>query len=222
MAWRLRAGDERVKPKRVERLKRLMGLTPIYQRPKTSVPARQHKIWPYLLRGRTIIELKEAWRADTTDICMARGVLYLVALLDWASRKALAWCRLSTMEADFCVGAVDEAPTRYRPPEIMNTDQSSQFAARAWISCLEMAAVRGSMDGNWYLHDDILVERLWRLLEYKCVYLNAWSGDSWTRIGSGDWVRFNNRRLFGDRQVSAGWGSWGWVTVGWTLVCAGR
>ena len=184
MAWRLRAGDERVKPKRVERLKRLMGLTPIYQRPKTSVPARQHKIWPYLLRGRTIIELKEAWRADTTDICMARGVLYLVALLDWASRKALAWCRLSTMEADFCVGAVDEAPTRYRPPEIMNTDQSSQFAARAWISRLEMAAVRGSMDGNWYLLDNILVERLWRSLEYKCVYLHAWSGDSGTWTGN--------------------------------------
>lgn len=194
MTWHLRAQGHAVNPKRIRRLMRLMGLTPIYQRPKTSAPAKEHKVWPYLLRGRTITEPNEAWCADITYVPMARGFLYLVAIMDWASRKVLAWRLSNTMEAHFCVEALNEALARYGPPGIMNTDQGSQFTAWAWTSRLQTAGVRISMDGKGRFLDNIFVERLWRSLKYECVYLHAWSGGREARAGIGDWVRFYNQR----------------------------
>lgn len=194
MTWHLRAEGERVNPKRIRRLMRLMNLMPIYQRPKTSVPAKGHRVWPYLLRGRTITEANEVWCADITYIPMARGFLYLVAIMDWATRKVLSWRLSNTMEADFCVEALNEALTRYGPPGIMNTDQGSQFTAWAWTSCLQKAGIRISMDGKGRFLDNIFVERLWRSLKYECIYLHAWSGGREARAGIGEWVRFYNGR----------------------------
>lgn len=122
MTWHLRATSDSVNPKRIRRLMRLMGLTPIYQRPNTSVRAKEHKVCPYLLRGRRIDQPGEVWCADVTYIPMARGFLYLVAIMDWASRKVLAWRLSNTLEADPCVEALEEALARFGPPSIMNTD----------------------------------------------------------------------------------------------------
>lgn len=194
MTWHLRAEGEAVNPKRVRRLMRLMGLMPIYQRPNTSVPAKEHKVWPYLLRGRTIEHPNEVWCADVTYIPMARGFLYLVAIMDWASRKVLAWRLSNTMEAGSCVEALEEALARFGPPSIMNTDQGSQFTSWAWTSCLHNAEVKISMDGKGRFLDNIFVERLWRSLKYECVYLHAWSGGREARVGIGQWITFYNQR----------------------------
>lgn len=194
MMWHLRAQGETVNPKRIRRLMRLMGLTPIYQRPNTSIPAKGHKVWPYLLRGRTIERSNEVWCADVTYIPMARGFLYLVAIMDWASRKVLAWRLSNTLDADPCVEALEEALARFGPPSIMNTDQGSQFTSGAWTNCLRDAGVKISMDGKGRFLDNIFVERLWRSLKYECVYLHAWSGGREARAGIGQWITFYNQR----------------------------
>ena len=194
MTWHLRAEGETVNPKRVRRLMRQMGLMPIYQKPNTSAPAKAHKVWPYLLRGRTIERAGEVWCADVTYVPMARGFLYLVAIMDWASRKVLAWRLSNTMEAGPCVEALDEALTRYDPPSIMNSDQGSQFTSQAWTSRLQRAGVRISMDGKGRFLDNIFVERLWRSLKYECVYLHSWSGGREARAGIGQWITFYNQR----------------------------
>ena len=194
MTWHLRAEGETVNPKRIRRLMRLMGLMPIYQKPNTSAPAKTHKVWPYLLRGRTIERPGEVWCADVTYIPMARGFLYLVAIMDWASRKVLAWRLSNTMEAGPCVEALDEALTHYDPPSIMNTDQGSQFTSWSWINRLQKAEVSISMDGKGRFLDNIFVERLWRSLKYECVYLHAWSGGREARAGIGQWITFYNQR----------------------------
>ena len=193
MTWHLRAEGETVNPKRIRRLMRLMGLMPIYQRPNTSVPAKGHKVWPTLLRGRTIDRPGEVWCADVTTIPMARGFLYLVAIMDWASRKVLAW-RLRNTMADPCVEALDEALARFGPPSIMNTDQGSQFTSWAWTGRLMAEGVKISMDGKGRFLDNILVERLWRSLKYECVTLHAWAGGREARAGIGQWITFYNQR----------------------------
>ena len=192
MTWHLRARGWRVNVKRVRRLMRLMGLMPIYQKPRTSVPAKGHKTYPYLLRGMKIERPNRVWCADITYIPLARGFLYLVAIMDWSSRKVLAWRLSNTMDVQFCVDALEEALDRHGRPEIFNTDQGSQFTSWAWTRCLKEAGVRISMDGKGRFLDNIFIERLWRSLKYECVYLHAFSGGRDARAGIGRWVDFYN------------------------------
>jgi len=195
MRWHLRARGHRVNVKRVRRLMRLMGLMPIYQRPRTSIPAKGHKIHPYLLRGMTIDRPNQVWCADITYIPLAKGFLYLVAIMDWWSRKVLAWRLSNTMDVQFCVEALDEALDRHGSPEIFNTDQGSQFTSWAWTERLHDAGIRISMDGRGRFLDNIFIERLWRSLKYECVYLHAFSGGRDARKEIGGWIGFyNNRR----------------------------
>ena len=195
MTWHLRAEGQLVNEKSIRRLMRLMGLMPIYQRPDTSRPAKGHKTWPYLLRGVSVDRPNQVWCADVTYIPMRRGFLYLVAVMDWTTRKVLAWRLSNTLEADFCIEALEEALARFGPPEIMNTDQGSQFTSWAWTDRLRQAGAKISKDGKGRFLDNIFVERLWRSLKYECVNLQAWSGGSEARAGIGWWIEFyNNRR----------------------------
>lgn len=194
MTWHLRNEGHPVNQKRVRRLMRLMGLMPIYQKPNTSRPAKGHKIWPYLLKGLRVDRPNQAWAADITYLPMRRGFLYLVAIMDWFTRKVLAWRISNTLEADFCVEALNEAMHKFGSPEIMNTDQGSQFTSFAWTDRLRRMGVRISMDGKGRFLDNIFVERLWRTLKYECVYLHAWEIGSEARAGVRDWVDFYNRR----------------------------
>jgi putative transposase len=166
---------------RVRRLMRLMRLVPIYQEPNTSKKHPAHKIYPYLLKGLAINRPNQVWCADITYIRMERGFLYLVAIMDWYSRKVLAWRLSNTLEADFCVAALKEALAKYDPPEIFNTDQGSQFTSSDWIDELKEAKVKISMDGKGRWIDNRMIERLWRSLKYECVYLRAFETGSQAR-----------------------------------------
>ena len=194
MAWHLRNQGFSVNVKRVRRLMRLMGLMPIYQKPNTSKPAKGHKTYPYLLRGLRIERPNQVWCADITYLPMKRGFLYLIAIMDWRTRKVLAWRISNTYEAEFCVEALNEAIHRFGPPEIMNTDQGSQFTSFAWTDCLKRAGVKISMDGKGRCIDNIFIERLWRSLKYECVYLYAWETGSQAKAGIGRWINFYNRQ----------------------------
>jgi len=155
-----------------------MVLAPIYQRPRTSDPHPQHRIYPYLLRKLTIDRPNHVWCADVTYIPMRRGFLYLVAVMDWATRKVLAWRLSNMMDASFCVAALEEALARFGRPEIFNTNQGSQFTSFAFTSVLRNAGVRISMDGQGRWMDNAFIERLWRSLKYECVYLHAFETGS--------------------------------------------
>ena len=194
MTWHLRNEGHLVNEKRIRRLMRLMGLMPIYQKPNTSRPAKGHKIYPYLLRGLCVDRPNQVWCADITYLPMRRGFLYLVAIMDWHTRKVLAWRISNTLEADFCVEALNEAMHRFGTPEIMNTDQGSQFTSFAWTDRLRRTGVRISMDGKGRFLDNIFVERLWRSLKYECVYLHAWETGSEAKAGVGKWMEFYNRK----------------------------
>ena len=194
MTWHLRNEDHLVNEKRIRRLMRLMGLMPIYQKPNTSKAAKGHKIYPYLLRGLRVDRPNHVWCADITYLPMRRGFLYLVAIMDWHTRKVLAWRISNTLEADFCVEALNEAIHKFGPPEIMNTDQGSQFTSFAWTDRLRRLCVRISMDGKGRFLDNIFVERLWRSLKYECVYLHAWETGSEAKAGVGKWMQFYNRK----------------------------
>jgi len=194
MTWHLKNDGHPVNEKRIRRLMRLMGLMPIYQKPNTSRPAKGHKIWPYLLRGLRVDRPNQVWAADITYLPMRRGFLYLVAIMDWFTRKALAWRISNTLEADFCVEALNEATTRFGSPEIVNTDQGSQFTSFAWTDRLRWMGVRISMDGKGRFLDNIFVERLWRTLKYECVYLYAWETGSQARAGIRKWMEFYNEK----------------------------
>jgi putative transposase len=178
--------------RRVRRLMRKIGLAPIYQAPKTSEPHPQHRIYPYLLRQMTIERPNQVWCADVTYIPMRRGFLYLVAVMDWASRKVLSWRLSNTMEADFCVAALEEAIARYGKPDIFNTDQGSQFTSFAFTNTLKVAGVQISMDGRGRWMDNVFIERLWRSLKYECVFLNAFETGSEARTGIGRWIGYYN------------------------------
>ncbi|RLQ87382.1 IS3 family transposase [Notoacmeibacter ruber] len=173
MTWHLKNEGHPVNEKRIYRLMRLMGLMPIYQKPNTSRPAKGHKIWPYLLKGLRVDRPNQVWAADITYLPMHRGFLYLVAIIDWFTRKVLAWRISNTLEADFCVEALNEATHKFGGAEITNTDQGSQFTSFAWTDQLRRIGVRISMDGKGRFLDNIFVERLWRTLKYECVYLHA-------------------------------------------------
>jgi putative transposase len=195
MAKYLRRQGYWVNRKRVSRLMQKMGLMAIYQRPNTSKPHPEHSIYPYLLRGLDISEPNQVWCADVTYIPMRWGFLYLVAIMDWASRKVLSWRLSNTLEADFCVDALKEALAKYGKPGIFNTDQGSQFTSFEFTKVLKEAEIRISMDGKGRWRDNVMIERLWRTLKYNCVYLNAWETGSEAREGLGRWFRrYNEER----------------------------
>ncbi|MET4694387.1 putative transposase [Endozoicomonas sp. NE40] len=159
--------------KRVRRLMRQMGLEAIYPKPRTSQPGMGYKIYPYLLKELVIDRPNQIWATDLTYIPMERGFMYLIAIMDWYSRRVLAWRVSNTMDADFCVDALEEALNRYGAPEIFNSDQGSQFTSDAFTGVLKKHNVRISMDGKGCYRDNIFVERLWRSVKYECVYLKA-------------------------------------------------
>ena len=194
MTWHLRNDGHLVNEKRIRRLMRLMGLMPIYQKPNTSRPAKGHKTYPYLLRGLRVERPNQVWCSDITYLPMRRGFLYLVAIMDWHTRKVLSWRISNTLEADFCVEALNEAIYKFGPPEIMNTDQGSQFTSFAWTDRLRRSGVRISMDGKGRFLDNIFIERLWRTLKYECVYLHAWETGSETKAAIRKWMTFYNHQ----------------------------
>src|SRR4051812_14744338 len=183
MARQLRRDGHEVGRKRVRRLMGVMGLVPIYQRPRTTVPHPEHRVYPYLLRDLAVERPNQVWCADITYIPMRRGFLYLVAVMDWATRKVLAWRVSNTMDVGFCVEAVQEALARFGCPEIFNTDQGSQFTSSEFTEVLKAAEVRISMDGRGRWVDNVFIERLWRSLKYECVYLHAFETGSELRAG---------------------------------------
>jgi putative transposase len=184
-----------VNRKRVQRLMQLMGLEAIYQRPRTSRPAPQHRVYPYLLRGLKIERVNQVWAADICYIPMARGFLYLVAVVDWVSRYVLAWRLSNLLDASFCVEALEEALGLGRP-EIFNTDQGSQFTAQDFTGMLGARGIAISMDGRGRFSDNIFVERLWRSLKYEEVYLRAYESVAEARAGIAAYFEFyNHERL---------------------------
>lgn len=194
MTWHLRNDGHLVNEKRIRRLMRLMGLMPIYQKPNTSRPTKGHKTYPYLLRGLRVERPNQVWCSDITYLPMRRGFLYLVAIMDWHTRKVLSWRISNTLEADFCVDALNDAIHKFGLPEIMNTDQGSQFTSFAWTDRLRRSGVRISMDGKGRFLDNIFIERLWRTLKYECVYLHAWETGSETKAAIRKWMTFYNHQ----------------------------
>lgn len=194
MARHLRRDGHEVGRKRVRRLMAVMGLVPIYQRPRTTVPNPEHRVWPYLLRGMVINRPNQVWCTDITYIPMRRGFLYLVAVMDWSTRKVLSWRVSNTMDVEFCVEALEEALARFGRPEIFNTDQGSQFTSSDFTDVLKAADVRISMDGRGRWMDNVFIERLWRSLKYECVYLHAFETGSELRVGLSKWIGYYNTR----------------------------
>jgi len=182
-----------VNRKRVQRLMRQMGITALYPKANTSRPGKGHKIYPYLLRGLEIDRPNQVWAADICYVPMARGFVYVVAIMDWYSRKVLAWRVANTMDTDFCVEALEDAMRRYGAPEIFNTDQGAQFTSEAFTGALKAAGIRISMDGKGRWVDNVFVERLWRSLKYEEVYLKAYETVAEARQGMANYFRFYNR-----------------------------
>jgi putative transposase len=183
-----------VNRKRVQRLMRVMGIEALVPRPGTSQAAPGHETYPYLLRGVTITEPNHVWASDITYIPMAGGHLYLFAIIDWASRAVLAWRLSNTMDARFCVEALEEALERHGKPRIFNTDQGAQFTSAAFTGKLEAAGIAISMDGRGRFMDNIFIERLWRSIKYEEVHLKAYADGRETRAGIGCWMTFYNSR----------------------------
>jgi putative transposase len=192
MAVVLRDDGWVVNRKRAQRLMRVMGLEAIYQKPSTSRGRPGHKMYPYLLRGLVIDRPNRVWCADITYIPMAKGFVYLVAVMDWFSRRVLAWRVSITMDTAFCVEALQEALDRHGQPEIFNTDQGVQFTSADFLGELETRGVRISMDGKGRYLDNIFIERLWRSLKYEEVYITAYGSVAAARLGLGVWLTFYN------------------------------
>jgi putative transposase len=209
MTFELNEEGRRVNRKRVQRLMRLMGLEGLVPRPGTSKAAPGNKIYPYLLRGVAISEPNHVWASDITYIPMANGFLYLVAIIDWASRAVLAWRLSNTMDSAFCVEALEEALNRYGRPRIFNTDQGAQFTSAAFTGALEAAGIAISMDGRGRFMDNIFIERLWRSMKYEEVHLKAYADGREARAGIGQWMEFYNHRrphqAMGNQRPMAVW-----------------
>ena len=192
MAAVLRREGCAVNRKRAKRLMKVMAIEAIYQKPNTSKGHPGHKVYPYLLRGLTIDRPNQVWCADITYIPMAKGFVYLVAVMDWFSRRVLSWRLSITMDTDFCVEALTEAMERYGQPEIFNTDQGVQFTSAAFIDELADRGVQISMDGKGRYLDNIFIERLWRSLKYEEVYIRAYDTVAEARRNLGVWLTFYN------------------------------
>ena len=178
---------------RVRRLIRTMGLRAIYQEPRTSQPHPDHKVYHYLLRNLAVKQPNQVWCTDITYIPIKRGFLYLVAIMDWYSRKVLSWRLSNTMDTRFCIEALEEAIDLYGRPEIFNTDQGSQFTSFDFTSVLKENNIKISMDGKGRWMDNVFIERLWRSLKYECVYLNAFEHGVQARKQIGAWLKHYNQ-----------------------------
>jgi putative transposase len=183
----------KVNRKRVQRLMRLMGLEVIYPKPKTSKPHPGHRIYPYLLKGLDINRPDMVWATDITYIPIRRGFMYLVAIMDWHSRKVLSWRVSNTLDSDFCVAALEEAVARYGRPEIFNTDQGSQFTSEAFTNVLKSNGIKISMDGRGRCMDNIFVERLWWTVKYHYLHLHSFENGLELRKGLRSWFEYYNR-----------------------------
>jgi putative transposase len=205
----LREDGLSVNRKRVKRLMAAMGLQALGPKPRTSKPGKGHAVFPYLLKGLKIDRPNQVWAADITYIPIGRGSLYLVAIMDWASRAVLAWRLSNSMETSFCLEALDEALARHGKPEIFNTDQGSQFTSAAFTGKLIAEGIRVSMDGRGRYLDNIFIERLWRSLKHENVYLMAYADGREARAGIGRWIGFYNDRrphqALGYRTPMAAW-----------------
>ena len=190
----LRLESIEVGRKHVTTLMRKMGIEAIYRRSNTSRRHPRHAIYPYLLRHLTIDRPNQVWATDVTYIPMARGFVYLVAIIDWFSRRVLSWRISNSMTADFCVDALQEAISRYGVPEIFNTDQGSQFTASSFICVLQKNHIQISMDGRGAWRDNVFVERLWKSLKYEEVYLHAYDSVADAKSGIGKYLSFYNSR----------------------------
>jgi putative transposase len=192
MAAVLRRESWLVNRKRVQRLMRAMGLEAIFQKPNTSQGHPAHEVYPYLLRGLTIARPNQVWCADITYIPMSKGFVYLVAVMDWFSRRVLTWRLSIAMEASFCVEALRDALNRHGRPDIFNTDQGAQFTSADFLDELRIRGVRISMDGRGRFLDNIFIERLWRSLKYEEVFIKAYGSVAEARLGIGGWLAFYN------------------------------
>ena len=195
----LRRRGHEVNRKRVQRLMQLMGLRSLCPQPKTTTPNKAHPVYPYLLRGLRVDHPNHVWCSDLTYIPFKKGFLYLVAIMDWHSRKVLTWRVANTMTSDFCVAALVEALALYGTPEVFNTDQGAQFTSDAFTSVLRDAGVRISMDGVGRAIDNVFIERLWRTLKYDHVYLNPAESGNACRDGITGFLTYYNE----DRPHSA-------------------
>ena len=192
IAKELRKQGLRINRKHVQRLMLLMEIVALVPQPDTSKPAPEHPVYPYLLRNIEISRVDQVWATDITYIPLDRGFAYLVAVIDWHSRRVLAWRLSNTLDSSFCVEALREAMKRFGKPEIFNTDQGAQFTSEAFTSVLRAADVRISMDGKGRCLDNIFVERLWRSLKYEEVYLHAYRDLTEARAGIGRYFDYYN------------------------------
>jgi putative transposase len=192
LARMLREEGQAINRKRVQRLMRQMGIAALGPKPRTTKRAPGHKVFPYL-RGMTIDRPNQVWAADITYLPIGRGFLYLVAIMDWASRAVLAWRLSNTMDVSFCVEALEEALARFGRPEIFNTDQGSQFTSAAFTGVLAAAGVRISMDGRGRWMDNVFIERLWRSLKYEDIYLKGYADGREAKAGIATWIAFYNK-----------------------------
>jgi len=186
-----RDGDP-VNRKRVQRLMGVMGIESVAPKPKTSEPAPEHPTYPYLLRNLEICRPNQVWCSDITYIPMAHGFLYLVAIMDWYSRRVLSWRLSNTLDSSFCVDALQEAFKRFGTPEIFNTDQGSQFTSTTFTDELRARNIKISMDGKGRWVDNVFIERLWRSMKYEEVYLHAYDDAKQARAGIGRYLDFYN------------------------------
>jgi putative transposase len=183
----------RVNRKRVQRLMRLMGIRALHPGTKTTRPNPQHKIYPYLLRDLEIDQVNQVWCTDLTYIPMRKGFLYLVAIMDWHSRKVLSWRMSHSLDAAPCVEALEEALAHYGTPEIFNSDQGCQFTSEDFTDVLKDHGIKISMDGKGRWMDNVFIERLWRSLKYEEIYLKAYDSVAQAKQGIGDWMNFYNQ-----------------------------
>jgi putative transposase len=190
----LQARGHQVGRDHVSTLMKKMGITALYRKPRLSKPHPDHKIYPYLLRGLEISRANQVWATDITYLPMAKGFCYLVAIMDWASRKVLAWRLANTLDASFCTEALEEAIMRYGIPEIFNSDQGSQFTSDAFTDILTAHGIKISMDGKGRWMDNVFVERLWRSVKYEDVYLKAYESIAEARQGLREYFEFYNSR----------------------------
>ena len=190
----LAANGSKVGRRHVKTLMQKMGIEALYRHPRTTKPEPGHKVYPYLLRGLPITRPNQVWAMDITYVPMAKGFVYLAVVLDWFSRRVLSWRLSITMEAAFCIEALQDALARHGKPEIFNTDQGSQFTGAAFTGVLAAQEIRISMDGKGAWRDNVFVERLWRTIKYEEVYLHAYESVSAARAGIGRYLDLYNRR----------------------------
>ncbi len=192
----LRRLGYKVNRKRVRRLMRLMGLEAIYPKRKTSRAHPAHKVYPYLLRNLKIDRPNQVWAADITYVPMSRGFMYLVAIMDWNSRKVLSWRLSNTLDTGFCIEALEEAINRFGTAEIFNTDQGAQFTSNAFTNVLKHHDIQISMDGRGRVQDNIFIERLWWTVKHHYLHLHVFDNGAQLRNGLNEWFRFYNQERF--------------------------